>query len=64
MWLITADVERQNLDPVAFIRFVLLSSVAFRCVLATPPLPALRRAQAREAEAETLRLSLRCLDLS
>ena len=50
MWLIT-DVERQNLGPVAFISFALLSSVAFRCVLATPPLPRLRRAQASEVEA-------------
>jgi len=54
MWLVTADVERQNLGPVVFIRFVLLSSVAFRCVLATPPQPTLRRALATEAEAETL----------
>jgi hypothetical protein len=35
-------------------RFLLLSSGAFRSVLATPLLPTLRRAQAREAEAERL----------
>jgi len=51
-WLITEKVDRQNTGPVAFISFLVLSFVGFRCVLATPLLPTLQRAQAREAEAE------------
>jgi hypothetical protein len=34
------------------------------CVLGIPPWPRLRHAQAREEEAETLRLCLRCVDHS
>jgi len=53
-WLITGNVERPNTRPVRFMRFLLLSSGAFRSVLATSLLPTLQRAQAREAIAERL----------
>jgi len=53
-WLITGNVERPNTRPVRFMRFLLLSSGAFRSVLATSLLPTLQRAQAREAKAERL----------
>lgn len=49
---------------VRFGSFVFLSCLAFRCVLARSQQPMLRRAQAREGEAEELRLSFRYLDCS
>jgi hypothetical protein len=49
---VTAAVEQASADLVAFISGRLLSSVAFRCVLAIPPALRGPHAQTRESEAE------------
>jgi hypothetical protein len=41
-------------NAVGYAQFILLSWFGIPCVLAIPPSPRLRRAQAREEEAETL----------
>jgi len=51
-------------NAISYAQFILLSWFGTPCVLAIPPPPRLRRAQAREEEAETLSLWLRCRDLS
>jgi hypothetical protein len=59
---LTESAGTPSATQIGFRSCVLLCCLAFRCVLAIARYPILLRAQAREGEAEKLRLSFRYLD--